>query len=203
LGIPERKQRERLDLKRRILMAAEELFIEDGYDNVSMRKIAEKIEYSPTTIYRLFQNKTDIMEQLIADGYRGVYRRYEEILSRRPESPLETLNLIIIEYVAFALDNPNHYRLWFATGRLRMVDDQLRMLHGNSSYRVYHTWLELIDECKAKRLLPDKDTLALFQLIWGAVHGMISLRIHHPHFPWLPLDRHMQELLALINRGLV
>ncbi len=202
MGIPERKERQRRYLKRRILDAADRLFAEDGYQNVSMRKIAKEIEYSTTVIYSLFRDKSEIIDHLIAEGYRGVYRRYEEILADRPDSPLETLNSIIREYVAFALENPNHYKLWFATSEIRVVDGQLRMRHGGTSYRVYHTWLDRIDECKAEGLLPDRDTLTLFQLIWGSVHGMISLRIHHPDFPWLPLEQHVKELLALLNRGL-
>jgi AcrR family transcriptional regulator len=178
------------------------MFLRDGYQNVSMRRIAEEIEYSPTTIYRLFRNKADMVDQLIAEGYRGVYRRYEEILAHRPASPLDTLNLIMSEYVDFALGHPDHYRLWFSTSEIRMIDGQLRMRHGDRSYHVYQMWLDRIDECKAEGLLPSKDTLTLFQLIWGAVHGMISLRIHHPHFPWLPVDQHVKELLSLLDRGL-
>jgi hypothetical protein len=106
------------------------------------------------------------------------------------------------EYVDFALGHPDHYRLWFATSEIRMIDGQLQMRHGDRSYHVYQMWLDRIDECKAEGLLPSKDTLTLFQLIWGAVHGMISLRIHHPHFPWLPVDQHVKELLSLLDRGL-
>lgn len=202
MGIIERKQRQRVNLKQRVLQAAEELFVKDGYRNVSMRKIAERIEYSPTTIYRLFRNKAEVMDHLIAAGYRSVYRRYEEILARRPASPLETLNLIITEYVRYALEHPNHYELWFSTGELTRIENQLRMRHGGTSYHVYQAWLDRIDECKTERLLPQRDTLVLFQLIWGTVHGMISLRIHHRRFPWLPPERHVKETLALLARGL-
>ncbi len=202
MGIPERKEREKKNLQQLVLRAAEELFIKNGYENVSMRKIAEKIEYSPTTIYRIFRNKADVMSHLLAEGYRGVYRRYEEILARPSESPRDTLNAIITEYVVFAINNPNHYKLWFATSELRVINDQLRMQHGDSSYRVYRTWLERIDECKAEGVLPDTETLTLFQMIWGAVHGLISLRIHHPRFPWLPLEQHIEELLLMLDRGL-
>jgi AcrR family transcriptional regulator len=200
VGIPERKQREKQNLRQRVLEVAEELFVTDGYRNVSMRKIAETIEYSPTTIYRLFRNKADIMNHLLARGYDGVYRRYEKILARRPASPLETLNRVITEYVKYALDNPNHYELWFKTGQIELIDHQLRMRHGDWSHRVYHVWLERIDECKAEGLLPDRETLVLFQLIWGSVIGMISLRIHHPRFPWLPLEQHVKELLSMFRR---
>jgi AcrR family transcriptional regulator len=202
VGIHERKARHRVDLRRRILAAAEELFVRDGYENVSMRKIAARIEYSPTTIYRVFRDKAEVMEHLIAEGYRGVHERYEAILAHRPASPLETLNLIIREYVAFAVEHPNHYRLWFATSELRAGEGGLEMRHGSTSYRVYDTWLERIDECKAAGLLPRRDRLELFQLIWAAVHGLILLRIHHPGFPWLPLDRHVNALLSLLDRGL-
>lgn len=202
MGIPERKERHRQNLKQRILETAEDLFAQDGYQNVSMRRIAEKIEYSATTLYRLFRNKADIVDHLIAEGYDGVYQRYEQILARRPESPLETLDAIIREYVAFAVEHPNHYRLWFATSELQLIDGRLHMRHGSRSYRVYHVWLDRIEECKAAGLLPDKDTIALFQLMWGAVHGLISLRIHHPLFPWLPLEQHVSELLSMLHRGL-
>lgn len=201
MGIKERKERHKQELRQRILEAAEELFIQDGYEHVSMRKIAEKIEYSPTTLYRLFRDKSDIVDQLIAEGYRGVYERYDEILADRPASPLETLNRIIETYVTFGLEHPNHYQLWFATSEIRMVDGELQMRHGGVSYHVYHVWLDLIEECKQAGRFPNEDTLVLFQLIWGAVHGMISLRIHHPSFPWLPVDRHVREQLSLLDRG--
>lgn len=202
MGIRERKERHKRELRRRILAAAEELFVQDGYDHVSMRKIAEKIEYSPTTLYRLFRDKAEIVDQLIADGYRGVHERYDEILADRPASPLETLNRVIDAYVAFGLAHPNHYRLWFATSEIRTVDGELRMRHGSVSYHVYQVWLDLIEECRQAGLFPNEDALVLFQLIWGTVHGMISLRIHQPHFPWLPVDRHVAELLSLLERGL-
>jgi len=202
MGIPDRKERNRRDRKRRILDAAERLFAKDGYQNVSMRKIADEIEYSTTVIYSLFRDKSEIIDQLIADGYHGVYERYEQILADRPDSPLETLSRIITEYVDFALAHPNHYDVWFATSEIRVIDGQLRMRHGGRSYHVYHVWLDRIDECKERGLLPDRDTLSLFQVIWGSVHGLISLRIHHPHFPWLPVEQHVGELLSVLNRGL-
>jgi AcrR family transcriptional regulator len=202
MGIPERKARHRSDLRRRILAEAERLFVRDGYENVSMRKIAARIEYSPTTIYRVFRDKAEVMEHLLAEGYQGVRRRYEAILADRPASPLETLRLILREYIAYGVGHPNHYRLYFATGELRASGGRLQMRHGSTTYQVYQTWLERIDECKAAGLLPARDTLELFQLIWAAVHGLISLRIHHPRFPWPPLEAHVAALLSLVEHGL-
>jgi AcrR family transcriptional regulator len=202
MGITERKAKHRDSLRRKVLAAAEELFVTDGYHNVSMRKIAKRIEYSPTTIYRLFKDKDEIMEQLIAEGYLRVYQRYEEIVARETEDPLATLERIIRSYIEFALANPQHYELWFATSHIEVVDGQLHMRHGAARYKVYYVWLDYLEECKRRGLLADKDTLALFQLVWAAVHGLISLRLHHPGFPWMPLQAHVDELIGMIEGGL-
>ncbi len=202
MGIPERKERHRDELKKNILAAAEDLFITDGYQNVSMRKIAERIEYSPTTIYRLFKNKAEIMEHLIAAGYDGIYRQYESIIADHSGQPFETLKAIIRTYIEFGLLNPKHYELWFATSEIEVINGQLHMRHGEIVYRVYHIWLEQIDVCKEQGLFQDRDTLTVFQLIWGSVHGLISLRIHHPRFPWLPLDEHVEQLLETLDKSL-
>ena len=70
MGIPERKERAREDLRKRILAAAEELFVREGYEKVSMRKIARRIEYSPTTIYHHFKDKAELFACLL-EGYHG------------------------------------------------------------------------------------------------------------------------------------
>src|SRR5439155_9743022 len=64
MGVTERKAREKEELKRQILDAARELFVRDGYESVSMRKIADKLEYSPATIYTYFNEKDEIHDSL-------------------------------------------------------------------------------------------------------------------------------------------
>lgn len=203
MGIRERKARHKNQLREQILSVAEELFVTEGYRNVSMRKIAQRIEYSPTTIYRLFENKTEIMNRLIADGYRGVYECYDRVLEERGDSPVETLGQIIRAYARFAMDHPNHYELWFSSGELDVSDGRLRMRHGEASYPVYQTWLDLIEECRAAgAFAKGRGTLELFQLIWGSVHGLISVRIRHPRFHWPPVAGHVDALLAVLLPGL-
>ncbi|MFX8778120.1 helix-turn-helix domain-containing protein, partial [Acinetobacter baumannii] len=61
MGINERKEKQKLELKRLILDASMKLFVEEGFENVSIRKIADLIEYSPTTIYLYFKDKNEIL----------------------------------------------------------------------------------------------------------------------------------------------
>lgn len=201
MGIAERKAKQRKELRDAVLAAAEDLFAHEGYENVSMRKIARSIEYSPTTIYRLFDDKADLMAQVIAKGYEGVYRRYREVQAARFDSPFEALRAIIRVYVDFALENSNHYQFWFASSEIELREGLLYMKHGDTVYQVYSFWLEKIDECLEQGLFKGKDRRTAFQLIWSAVHGLISIRIQHPKFSWIPVHDHVEELLTILERG--
>jgi AcrR family transcriptional regulator len=69
MGIVERRQREKQQMRRQILDTAMDLFIENGYEEVSIRRIADHIEYSPATIYLYFQDKDDILFVLHEEGF--------------------------------------------------------------------------------------------------------------------------------------
>ena len=79
MGIKERKKRDVRKMQKRVLDAAMELFAKGGYENVSMRHIARKIEYSPGTIYRYFRNKNDIMLQLCYQGFERFLAKQIEL----------------------------------------------------------------------------------------------------------------------------
>src|SRR6059058_2976758 len=70
MGIKERQERDREAVRRAILDAARELFVAEGFRNVSIRKIAERIEYSPAAIYSYFPSKDDIFFALAEEGFR-------------------------------------------------------------------------------------------------------------------------------------
>ena len=73
MGVKERQEREREAVSRAILDAARELFVAEGYHNVSIRKIAERIEYSPAAIYSYFPSKDDIFFALAEEGFRLLF----------------------------------------------------------------------------------------------------------------------------------
>lgn len=83
MGIQERKSRERELARENILKAAKELFATGGYENVSMRKIAERINYSTTKIYTTFKNKDDVLKALIRESYELLDRRFQEVKNLR------------------------------------------------------------------------------------------------------------------------
>src|SRR4051794_32557040 len=112
MGVQERKAREREELRQEIVEAARQLFIEEGYDAVSMRKIADRIEYSPATIYLYFRDKSDLLDCVCADTFRKLVARLQSI-GGEPTEPVDRLRRGLRAYVDFGLENPADYRVTF------------------------------------------------------------------------------------------
>jgi AcrR family transcriptional regulator len=196
MSISERRHRETELLRERVLETAEEIIATEGVRNVTMRRIASSIDYAPTVLYRLFANKDDLMDHLIARGYGGVRDRYEKIMSH-DLAPLERLEAVLAEYCAFALEHPNHYQMWFATGAISGDGGCLKMQHGRLEFDVFQAWLDCIDGCSEIGLFAGRDRLLVFQILWSRMHGVISLRLQHPDSPWPPSEEHLAAVLDL------
>ena len=112
MGIAERKEREREGVKDLILNAAREIFLTEGYENTSIRKIASKIEYSPGVIYLHFKDKNDL---LLALHDKAFECKMEALFHSTGHiaDPLERLRQIGLGYLQYGIDNPQDYELMF------------------------------------------------------------------------------------------
>src|ERR1044071_2679340 len=97
MGVKERREREKTETREIILDAARELFITHGYEGVSMRKIAEKIEYSPTAIYVHFADKEALFHQLCQEDFGRLAEVFQG--ANMPADPLERVMQIGHVYV--------------------------------------------------------------------------------------------------------
>ena len=118
MGIKERRDKEKLELKNKIINAAEELFAEAGYQNISMRKISNKIEYSLPTIYQFFRNKADLLLYIFRENNGKLLNIFIEI-SERDYNPIEKLKDMSRAYIDFALENPHYYELAYISNAIR------------------------------------------------------------------------------------
>jgi AcrR family transcriptional regulator len=113
MGIKERHERDREAVRRGILDAARELFVTEGYEHVSIRKIAERIEYSPAAIYGYFPSKDDIFFALAEEGFHllGDPANHRELLA--PLAPLERVRAIFWRLYEFSREHPQYFELMF------------------------------------------------------------------------------------------
>src|ERR1043166_1730389 len=115
MGIRERHERDREAVRRAILDAARELFVREGYENVSIRKIAERIEYSPAAIYGYFPSKDDIFFALAEEGFRLLCDRGAAARAGQADQPpsLERVRGIFSRLYEFSRDHPEYFALMF------------------------------------------------------------------------------------------
>src|SRR5690606_22862741 len=111
MGISDRKEREKSELKSLILQAAKKLFLEQGIEKTSIRNIADAIEYSPGTIYHYFQDKDSIFHEIHTEGFQELGKRMAVLFE--VENPFERLKAMGKIYIKFAFENTDMYDLMF------------------------------------------------------------------------------------------
>lgn len=185
MGVQERRAREKKELRQEILDAARDLFVHEGYENVSMRKIADKIEYSPTTIYLYFQDKADLLDCVCEETMSRLVRK-QTTLEQSIADPLERLRETLRGYIEFGLKHPNHYKVTFMM--LQPVAEGSRCRSREMGKRAFHFLRITLAQCIEQHLLQVADIEASAQALWATIHGLTSLVITHPKFPWVDRD---------------
>jgi AcrR family transcriptional regulator len=204
MPVQDRRARQKQLLRQQILDAARELLVEEGYDQLSMRKVAERIDYSPTAIYLHFKDKQELVFSLCEESFARLVRELETLTDDYPD-PLARLRKGMERYIAFGLKNPNHYLPAFVLPPPTDIDPKQKqaMLSAESSaMRAFASLRDTIAEgVKAKKLRNvDPDVAA--RSTWAAIHGITSLLIVHQRFPWGDRQRVVQSLIDLIVDGL-
>ena len=187
MGVKERREREKIETREKILDAARELFIAEGYDGVSMRKIADKIEYSPTAIYVHFADKDQLFLEICHEDFRRLAQSL--IVLAQIADPVERLRKIGLAYIEFGHKHPNHYRTMFMTPHPPILESELALAgKGNPEEDAYEflrvTVAEIMQTGAFREELKDPDLVA--QTLWAGVHGVISLQIAKSEDPWVP-----------------
>jgi AcrR family transcriptional regulator len=108
----ERRKLRKAALREEIMNAAAELFAAEGYESVSMRKIAQRIGYTPMSIYLHFKDKADLLDCICEQAFADLYRRHERV-DAEISDPGERLKAGMRTFIDFALQNPSYYRATF------------------------------------------------------------------------------------------
>jgi len=185
VGVKERKLRQKKFLRQEILDAASELFVKEGYENVSMRRIAEKIEYSPTTIYLYFKDKAELLEQVCHGTFERLSVHLKHILEQ-PGDPAERLKRGLLAYIHFGLENPHHYRATFMMPIPEGFDKEEYKQPDSPGMQAFDFLRRCVYDCISSGKFQNTDPEIISQTLWSGVHGITSLLITHDKgFPWI------------------
>lgn len=173
MGIAERKEREKQEIKNMVLETAMMLFLEEGYKNVTIRKIAEKIEYSPATIYLYFKDKDEIFLTLQKMAFEKFYEF--QISGQHIEDPVERLSQQGKTYLQFAIENPMFYELiFFMTEPREKLKEPENYKTEIDTYGLLKANVKAAIEAGRMRT-SDVESTAF--ALWAYVHGIASLII--------------------------
>jgi len=158
-------------MRQLILDAAREVFLEKGYDQASIRNIADKIEYSPGTIYLYFKDKNEIFHALHEEGFRLMLKKMQPL--QHVADPFERLKAMGRVYLEFANENKDFYDLMF------IISAPIDHEKDHEKWEMGHTTLNylknVIRECQEQGRFKGYDIEYFSFMIWSAVHGMSAL----------------------------
>lgn len=173
MGVSERRQRHRASVRREIVDAASRLFAEEGYDRVTMRRIAERIEYSPTTIYLHFKDKTELFNAVCEETFSQLATTLER-LKRTQSTPLGHLRAALRAYVDFGVEHPNQYTVTFLHAPKPSKGPAFETsIRG----RTLDALRQAVQACAENGDIRTIDADLTAQALWAAVHGVTSLFI--------------------------
>ena len=200
MGVTERRERERQAVRQEILDAARALFLEEGYERTSMRKIAEKIEYSPTTIYLYFKDKRELLESICAETFTKFIKTVQAI-GQANEDPLQNLGATLRAYIEFGLKNPNDYWVTFMMADEKKAHIQyFQPDHPGTAAFMY--LVGVVAECVRRKRIRNVDPNLTAQVLWSSAHGLTSLLLAKPDFPWAAKNDLIDALCDALIEGL-
>lgn len=173
MGISERKERDKQEMRRKIIEAAATMFLDEGYDRTSIRNIADKIEYSPATIYLYYKDKDELLYEVQKEYFTKLHEEFVHHCTA--EDPFEKLRQICKTYVRFGVDNPQYYDLMFIIrAPMNVVEEKEMWTNGEGAFEFL---LDVLGKCMEKDCLRYEDIMTAALSIWAMGHGLISLNI--------------------------
>jgi AcrR family transcriptional regulator len=194
-----------------ILAAARELFLEHGFENVSTRKIAERVGISQTALFAYYKTKDDILNKLIRDAFEELDRAVEEV-DRTATGHRDWLRRRIAGYVAFGLSHPDEYRLAFMVLKAYRKPYNAEQPEQSSegtrvAVPIFLRLVEKVEEAVEAGVIRSDlgSSMLISQAIWASIHGLVAALIARPRpdFPWEDLDALIQAQTTILLDGLL
>ena len=190
------RARYKAEVQAEILRAAREIVVREGYENFSMRALAKQIGYSTAATYKHFKSKGEIFEHLAIESFAALMAVSEGVKSVPGEDAVDRLKRGMLAYVHFGLQNPDHYRIAFllhAPGTARPAEPRA----------AYAGLKSRVQRCIDTGTFRSGDVELMAQSLWAAAHGVTSLLIQKPAFPWVARRKLIARVIDSAVGGLL
>jgi AcrR family transcriptional regulator len=171
-----RREQHKAELRAELIAAAHELVKAEGYEGLTIRKLASKVGYAPMSVYSYFADKQEILFALAEDSFEILAARFNR---HRHDDPIEALMAALAEYARFGLDNPNEYRTIFMTEepKFNSQEEHDELEARNPAMNIL---LARVQACIDAGTLKGEPH-AIATMLWTVAHGAVALLITFPH----------------------
>ncbi|MBC8059495.1 MAG: TetR/AcrR family transcriptional regulator [Clostridiaceae bacterium] len=203
MGIAERKQLEKEIIRKKILDAASEILIKEGYENLSIRKIATKIEYSPGIIYHYFENKAEIVTSVAEEGYEKILKSLGQV-PVDVENPEKSIEKGLRNYIELMLEAPQQFRAVLMSD-IEAIQEKVNVLkEGISKERKSIQGLcNLVTLGVEKGKFREMDVELTAQILWTSTHGLLSRLILEKNISEQQKQRLINHHFQILINGLI
>jgi AcrR family transcriptional regulator len=184
--------------RQEILEAAKRVFVEEGYEKATIRRIAAALGISSTALYVYFADKNAILAEICASTFYELTRQCEELSDTGPD-PLEVLRDAVTYYIEFGLGHPHEYHLTFNTPLPAEIKGQAN----DPGHCAFQSFRALVQDMIRSRHLPEESGTALAQQLWAGMHGLVSLVLLRPDFPWIERSTLVKGHVRLLLEGVL
>ena len=184
-----------------ILDAAEQLFVAEGYEGTTIRKIADAVGVSAAALYIHFPDKACILREISKRTLEQLLERNREIAAR-PLDPVARVREMLEAYMRWGLDHPNAYQLVYSAPR-PLSAGFLPEGAADLSVQCYEIFAEVVREIAAQGRLRVAAADCAAQAFWMGCHGVVALLCARPAFVWIDADDLMATTLDALMRGLI
>lgn len=199
----DRRARERQETQEKILSAARDLFVREGIEAVSMRKIAGAIEYTAASLYTHFKDKDDLVRTLCRHDF-GAFAQDMGKLGQITD-PVRRIAKMGMAYIRFAAEHPSQYRLIFMTPHPEGAKQDV-VCGADPQAGGYAALRQAVAEGVAQRRFRLSDVELLAQTFWAGVHGVASLQItkgDESWIQWRDLEKRARAMVDTLVAGLL
>ncbi len=184
-----------------ILLAAERIFIDYGYQGATIRKIAEEVGVSSTALYMHFRDKSEILVEIGETTFSQLMAQ-KDLIASTESDPLLRVRRMLESYMEFGLAHPHAYLLVFNPSATALSDEKAAAIDV-MGLRCFERFRQAVADVAATGQLRQDDVDAAAQTAWVAAHGLTALLITRPNFPWVEREGLKAMLLDTVFHGLL
>ena len=199
---PRKAKGQGAERREEILDAALKLFSAKDVHTVSTRQIAEAAGISQPALYAYFATKDELIAELCVRAFAKLKARMDDGKTRWTPTP-EMFDRAMMTYIDFGLSEPDAYRVAFMVEKSH--DGSFLARTGGrpmaAGLEAFQGFVAMIADLHAHGLTADDDPLRLTQTLWAGLHGLVSLLIARPEFPWVEREALIAAHIGMLRRG--